>query len=101
MAHVAISGVLKDEGLLKDISVTGCCIECAGTADIKPNTRYQLEIKPEATCHIGDFQLETETKWVRGGGGDVTEVGLSIIASPKGKQFQNYVDYLAYRHLNP
>ena len=99
MARVCISGVNEDECLLKDISVTGCCVECAGAADIQPHTRYQLEIKPEGISHIGEFQLETESKWIRSNS-NTTEVGLSIIASPKGKQFQHYVDYLAYRHLH-
>jgi len=100
MAHVCISGVTEDECLLKDISITGCCVECAAAAYIQLNTRYQLEIKPEGIAHIGSFQIETESKWVRNSS-NATEVGLSIVASPKGKQFQHYVDYLAYRHLHP
>jgi len=99
LAHVRITGVLEGECLLKDISITGCCIECTGVSDIKPNTRYQLEIKPESVSHIRRFELLVESKWIRGNGYS-TEMGLSIIASPKGKQFLHYVDYLAYRHAH-
>jgi hypothetical protein len=97
MAHATITGIMEDECLLKNISITGCCIECSGAADIQTNVQYQMEVKPEGISHIGGFQLHVECKWVRRD--DYTaEIGFSIVASPKGKQFQNYVDYLAYRH---
>jgi hypothetical protein len=37
-----------------------------------------------------------EARWVRGGDYSC-EVGFSITASPKGKAFQRYVDYLSWR----
>ena len=97
MAHAQISGVLEGECLLRNISITGCCVECSDAADIQPNAQYQLKIKPEGSSHIGSFQLEVECKWVRNDR-DAAELGFAIIASPKGKKFQRYVDYLAYRH---
>jgi hypothetical protein len=96
MAHVRIPGVLGGENLLKDLSVTGCCVECTGFVDIRPETKYQMEILPESAAKIGDFELTVETKWVRSRGYS-SEVGFIIIASPKGKLFQRYVDYLGYR----
>ena len=97
LAHVEISKVSGGEGLLKNISITGCCVECTGKVDIQPAAEYQLVIKPEKESHIGSFELEVDCKWVRNDGHG-TELGFGIIASPKGKQFQYYVDYLAYRH---
>jgi hypothetical protein len=94
---VEISKVPESEGLLKNISITGCCVECTGTVDIKPTAQYQLVIKPEKDSHIGTFELTVDCKWVRSDGHG-TELGFGIMASPKGKQFQYYVDYLAYRH---
>jgi hypothetical protein len=85
------------DGFLKNISITGCCVECAGKVIIQPETQYQLMIKPEKESHIGAFDLMVDCKWVRNDGHG-TELGFGIIASPKGKQFQYYVDYLAYRH---
>jgi len=99
MARAFISGVLQGECLLKNISITGCCVECTGAADIQPKTRYELKIKPEAASHIGSFQLEVECKWVRNDN-YTAELGFAIVASPKGKKFQRYVDYLAYRHAH-
>jgi len=74
-------------------------VECHNTADIQPNTQYQLKIKPEGGSRIGSFQLEVQCKWVRNDRSAV-ELGFAITASPKGKKFQRYVDYLAYRHLH-
>jgi len=99
MARVQITGVVEGECLLKNISITGCCVECTGVADIQPNVRCQLIIRPEKVSHIGSFQLEVECKWVRKDG-YATDVGFAITASPKGRKFQCYVDYLAYRHFH-
>jgi hypothetical protein len=96
LAQARIPGVLEGESLLKDLSITGCCVECTVFVDVKPNDRYQLEIKPESVANIGSFQLVVEVKWVRSGDYS-SEVGFSIVASPRGKLFQRYVDYLAYR----
>jgi len=100
LAHVHISNVLGDDCLLKNISITGCCVECTGVADIQCNTGYQMKIMPERESHIGSFDLQVDCKWVRGDNYSA-EVGFSIVASPKGKKFQRYVDYLAYSHSHP
>ena len=97
LAHVRIPGVLEGENLLKDLSITGCCLESTAVAEIQPNTQYQIEIMPERISHIGNFTLIVERKWLRNDGYS-TEVGFLIVASPKGKEFQRYVDYLAYRN---
>jgi hypothetical protein len=89
-----------EENLLKDISVTGCRIECSSLANMQLDTTYILEIIPEAGAKIGHFELEAKTVWIHSSGysGDV---GFQIIASPKGKLFQRYVDYLSWRDQQP
>jgi hypothetical protein len=96
LAHVRIPGILEGENLLKDLSVTGCCVECTSWADINPDSQYQIEIFPESASHIGSFKLSVQSKWIRRGE-YAGEVGFVITASPKGKLFQRYVDYLGYR----
>jgi hypothetical protein len=96
-ARVRIPGVLEGETLLKDLSVTGCCVECTAQSDIKPGVRYRMEILPENVSKIGKFEILVESRWVRGGSYS-SEVGFNIVASPKGKLFQRYVDYLDWRH---
>jgi len=97
LARAQVSEVSGVEGFLKNISITGCCMECTGEADVQPETRYQMVIKPERESHIGSFELQVECKWIRNDGYSV-ELGFNIIASPKGKQFFRYVDYLAFSH---
>jgi hypothetical protein len=96
LARARIPGLLEGENLLKDLSITGCCVECTVHTDIQPGSHYQLEIVPEAASRIGNFQLLVERMWLHSGGYS-SDVGFRIVASPKGKQFQRYVDYLSYR----
>lgn len=96
-AHVRIPGFSGGENILKDISITGCCMECAGSVDLQDGAQYEIEILPEKASDIGEFELMVERKWVQTSD-HVTQVGFAILASPRGSKFQNYVDYLAYRH---
>ena len=98
-AQVCIPGVLEGDALLKDISITGCSIESTVFAALEPNTAYTLEVKPEAASKIAKFELSVETRWLRTNG-DAYEAGFVVTASPKGKQFERYVDYLAWRSTN-
>ncbi|MDR1949760.1 MAG: PilZ domain-containing protein [Spirochaetaceae bacterium] len=95
-ARARIEGAFEGDALLKDLSVTGCCIECTMIVDIKPNAIYKIEILPETASNIGNFELKVEARWTRIGGYSC-EVGFMIVASPKGKLFQRYVDYLTWR----
>jgi hypothetical protein len=99
-ARARIANAFEGDALLKDLSVTGCCIECTMYVDLKPNTAYKIEIMPEAASEIGNFELTAESRWVWMGGYSC-EVGFMITASPKGKLFQRYVDYLSYRSQSP
>jgi len=96
LAHACIPGVMEGDNLLKDLSITGCCVESTVVVDLQPDTEYFIEIRPEVVSKIDKFKLQVERKWIRKDGYS-TEVGFNIIASPKGKQFEHYIDYLAYR----
>jgi hypothetical protein len=99
-ARVKLPDHLGEESLLKDISVTGCRVECTSLMNLKPNVQYSLEIIPEAAAQIDRFNLEVKSVWIRPGDYS-SDLGFSIVASPKGKLFQRYVDYLAWRENNP
>jgi hypothetical protein len=95
-ARVKFRGHVGEENLLKDISVTGCRVECSSLANMQLDTAYVLEVIPEAGAKIGRFELEAQAVWIYPAGysGDV---GFRITASPKGKLFQRYVDYLSWQ----
>jgi hypothetical protein len=95
-AKVKIRGIMEHHSLLKDISVTGCRVECTSLADIQVDSPYTLEVIPELGSKIGRFELEVKAVWISTAGysGDV---GFVITASPKGRLFQRYVDYLSWK----
>ncbi|MDR0636332.1 MAG: PilZ domain-containing protein [Treponema sp.] len=95
IAQVRVPALFEGKSLLKDISVTGCCIECTMQVEVHPDTKYAIVIEPEAISQIGPFELMAEYRWNRSSS-DAYIIGFFIVESPKGKQFQRYVDYLAY-----
>ncbi|MDR0730663.1 MAG: PilZ domain-containing protein [Treponema sp.] len=98
-ARVKFPDQIGKENLLKNLSILGCCVECTSLVDIHLDTPYTLEVMPEAAAGIGNFTLEVKAVWIHPAGysGDV---GFVITASPKGKLFQRYVDYLSWREAN-
>jgi hypothetical protein len=96
LARALIAEIFDGEALLKDISITGCCVEYTMFVDVKPDTPYTMRIIPDAAAKISPFELQVESRWVRSGGYSC-EIGFTISESPKGRNFQRYVDYLAWR----
>jgi hypothetical protein len=90
---------IKDNLLLKNLSITGCCLDCNCTIEeIHANEIYKIEIKPEHEAKIGKFELLAECRWIRKKN-HLNEIGFMVTESPKGKFFQNYVDYIDH-HSN-
>ena len=97
IARVVIEELGNEEGLLKDLSITGCRIELSDYKEVKQHTQYKLKIIPEATSEVEPFLLSVESRWI-GTEVDYYEFGFSINEPPKGKQFKRYVDYLSWRY---
>ena len=96
LARVLAPDIFEGEAVLKDLSITGCCVEYTMIVDVKPDTRYTLKVLPESTAKISSFELQVESRWVRAGGYSC-EIGFTIVESPRGRDFQRYVDYLSWR----
>ncbi|MDR0389607.1 MAG: PilZ domain-containing protein [Spirochaetaceae bacterium] len=96
LARARIKDVFEGEALLKDLSITGCCIECTMYINIKPDTEYKVEIIPESQAQIGNFELVVSSRWIKTSAYSC-EIGFAVISSPKGKLFQRYVDYISWR----
>jgi hypothetical protein len=100
LGHAHLPGTLKDDLFIKNISITGCCLECPGNVSLpNPDEKCKVEIKPENAARIGKFEFEAECKWVRHTE-NKSEMGLTVTVSPQGKAFQNYVDYISYYKSN-
>ena len=95
-AKARVVGFDCGECLLKDISIVGCCVTSAKQVDVKSGVQYEIDITPEKDAHIGKFEILVETKRSLPMENS-TELGFSILESPKGRHFQRYVDYLAWR----
>ncbi|MDR2663290.1 MAG: PilZ domain-containing protein [Treponema sp.] len=98
IARAGIPEVFSGEAFLKDLSITGCRIECTMHVDIQEGTKYRITVRPEEAAGIGSFDLAAECRWLRPGGYSC-EIGFDIKESPKGKDFQKYVDYLSWRGI--
>ncbi|GHV83797.1 hypothetical protein AGMMS50212_11370 [Spirochaetia bacterium] len=96
LATAKIDGAFTGEALLKDLSITGCKLEHTMLIDVLEGQSYTARIKPEAAANIGEFEINIEARWVNVGN-CACEAGFCVIESPKGKEFQRYVDYIDYR----
>jgi hypothetical protein len=93
-AWATIPGFIQENAFVKDMSVTGCCIEFKTSVKLKVGEQYTIAVSAEIETQVGRFDLLAEARWIqpRGNG---CEIGFLIISSPTGKQFERYVDYLA------
>jgi len=96
-AKAVIKEFGREEFQLKDLSITGCRLEYPIDTEISLDKRFSLEIFPETEAKIKPFSIEVESKWIRVSSNSC-EAGFMITESPKGRQFQNYVDYLSWRY---
>ena len=96
IAKAQIPAAFTGEALLKDISITGCRIECTMHVDIHENCEYSITIYPEDTAEIGSFDLLADCKWIHSGSYSC-DIGFSIKRSPGKRNFERYVDYLSWR----
>ena len=96
LAKAQIDGINGGEVVLKDLSITGCCVESTMHIKLESGGKYRIEIFPEMAAHIGSFELLLESVWSRNGNYS-SEFGFLVVESPKGKLFQRYVDYLSWR----
>jgi len=63
--QVYISKVVNTEALLKNLSMSGLCIQSSDFMDILPKNRYSVDIVPEKGSNIDRFSLEIESRWVK------------------------------------
>jgi hypothetical protein len=96
IACARIPKAFSGDALLKNLSITGCCIECTMHTDIKQGSINKIIIYPEENSKIGKFELSVECKWIYPGSYSCA-VGFAVVKSPRGKTFQRYVDYLSWQ----
>ncbi|MDR0910592.1 MAG: PilZ domain-containing protein [Spirochaetaceae bacterium] len=95
-AGAKIIGVMENYGSLRDIDILGCKVESTMMLDIQQGKDYQIEIQPETASKIGNFVITGEVRWVHTNDYSF-EIGFILLASPTGRDFKRYVDYLSYK----
>jgi hypothetical protein len=93
-AHVHIADVSDTEPVLKDLSLSGCCIESSDFLDIVPHSRYTLDITPEEDAKLEKFALDIESKWVRTKRA-YSQSGFVFLVPPDETNLRRYVEYLS------
>ncbi|MDR2485761.1 MAG: PilZ domain-containing protein [Treponema sp.] len=78
-ARAYIIDILED-AIVKDISITGCCLTSEKHVKLKLRSMYVLHIVPEDN-RLGKFELLVESRWIRAKG-DSNEIGFWVISSP-------------------
>lgn len=96
IARARMPGSFTGDALLKDLSITGCCIECTMHPEISSGKQYKIIIFPEENSGIRKFELVVECKWIRTVD-YARSIGFDIVKSPRGKAFESYVDYISWR----
>jgi hypothetical protein len=96
IAKAKLPAVFTGEALLKDISVTGCRIECTMQVEIHENAEYSITIFPEDSAGINSFDILAECIWFHSSGYSC-EIGFAVKSSPGKRNFERYVDYLSWR----
>jgi hypothetical protein len=97
LALIRVNG-FEGEALLKNISVTGFCMQSKTYANLTPGNKYIMRVFPEDSSGLDAIEAEVEVRWVRS---EVSkfEVGLLVskYTGAGGKNMEKYVDYLKTR----
>ncbi|MDR1904797.1 MAG: PilZ domain-containing protein [Treponema sp.] len=85
----------EGEGLLKNVSIPGLCLESVTYVSVTPKEQYKIKIIPEPISHIESFELRAEVNWVRSTELSF-EAGFSIInpSQDKTSPIRRYVEFL-------
>ncbi len=94
-AQALIKGFLG-EAVVQDLSITGIRLEFSVAIALPLEEKYVILIYPETSAQISSFEILAQPIWNRVNDNSF-EVGFKIIESPKGKQFFNYIEYLAWK----
>jgi hypothetical protein len=91
-ALVKVNG-FEGQALLKNMSITGFCMQSKTYANLTPGSVYSISIMPEASSGLKAIEAEVEVRWVRSEVSNF-EVGLLVTKPSPGREMEKYVDYL-------
>lgn len=96
--YVEIGRVIAPEicalnGILDDISLTGCKIHFPCILDVNLDNEYNLKISLSRSPEDTPLQLLCKPIWVKQGAGD-TYIGMQNLYSPDESRLKDFIDFL-------
>ena len=89
-----IPGILEKETLLKNLSITGGCLQCSENTDkVIIGDICTIEITAKSFFKNIKFSIKAECKWIQKTG-RFNEIGFKITGSPTGISLKNYIDFI-------
>ena len=82
--------------LLKDVSLSGGCIQSDEFLEIVPNGNYTILIIPEAESRVDTFEVDIVSRWVRMKRNG-SETGFIVVVPPGNRVMEHYIKYLKTR----
>jgi hypothetical protein len=96
---ITIEG-FEGEGLVKNISASGCCLESVTYAAITPNQTYQARISPGPEINLDPFTLRLTVSWTKSSE-MAFEAGFALEKDEKDPRLERYVEQLQTRGVEP
>jgi hypothetical protein len=96
---ISIEG-FEGEGLLKNISFSGCCLESVTYAALVPNQAYKVRINPGADVNLNPFTLNLTVNWTRSSEMSF-EAGFSLEPGQKDHYLEQYAGQLQTQGIQP
>jgi hypothetical protein len=91
--------MLENKLLLKNISLHGGRIQGDDLIEVIPNGKYTIVILPEEESHVGKFEVDVLSKWVKISKSG-TETGFIMVVPPGSKVVEGYIEYLKKKITN-
>lgn len=96
---ISIEG-FEGEGLLKNICVSGCCLESVTYVAIVPSQVYQIRIDPRPGINMEPFTARFKASWTRSSE-SAFEAGFSLETGRQDQRLQRYVEQLRIQGVRP
>jgi hypothetical protein len=98
-AGISIEG-FEGEGLLDNISISGCSMESITYVALAPSSLYKVTITPGVDDKIESFSLNVMLNWTKSSE-SLYEAGFSLEADQISPHFRKYVELLRSRGVQP
>jgi hypothetical protein len=98
-AGISLEG-FDGEGLMQDVSNSGCRLESSTFVSIIPDQVYKVTITPDSKDGIGPFSLKLKLNWTRSSEA-LFQAGFSLEEDQSNTQLKRYAELLHARGVKP